>query len=218
MTATLSLPATQPLNEMEATEPVIVGVDTTSHAPHPLRWTWREYLRLSEQGFFAGRRVELIEGDVIQMAAMNGPHWAAIGQVQQVFQGIFNTGCIVTMQLPLRVSDESAPEPDIAVVRGSWRDFKENLPTTALMVVEVSDTTLRYDRSTKASLYARANIAEYWLLNVEARQLEVYRRPLEQAEKQFGWGYAEKRIYTENESAAPLEAPNSPVSVRELLP
>lgn len=184
----------------------------------PLRWTWDECLRLEEQGFFEGRRVQLIEGEIIEMGAMNGPHWVATGLVYDALRRIFNDDFVVVMGLPIKLSELSGPEPDVSVVRGHIRDYKENIPATALLVVEVSVSTLAYDRSGKMSLYAKYGIEEYWLLNVEARQLEVHRRPMVQAEMPFGFGYAERRIFGAGESVETLAAPGSPVLVSDLLP
>ena len=105
------------------------------------------------------------------------------------------------------------PEPDIAIVEGSFRDFEKNHPTTAMLVVEVSDTTLHFDRSEKLSLYASANVTEYWILDLNSRKLEVYRIP----DRSIG-RYLQKRILSENDFVSPAFAPGCEISIGDLLP
>lgn len=186
----------------------------------PLRWSSEEYHGLSEAGFFGERRVELVKGEIVEMGAMDGPHWTACVTTQDALRSVFDVGFVVAMQLPIKLQNGSEPQPDVLVVRGQARDFRNSIPTPSVvaLVVEVSASTLRYDRGDKMSLYAEARLDEYWLVDVEARRLEVYRRPIAQADARWGWSYAEKQVYTDTESVAPLAAPQSPVSVQELLP
>ncbi len=117
---------------------------------------------------------------------------------------------------PLNLGKYDDPEPDVAVVRGSGRDYLgSDNRVDALLVVEVSDTTLRFDRGKKALRYARAGIADYWVVNLRAEQLEVYREPaLREGRHQF----APALILKRGQSIAPLAAPNDPVRVDDLLP
>ena len=112
--------------------------------------------------------------------------------------------------MPLNLGRDSDPEPDLAVVRGRIEDYSDH-PTTALLIVEVSDTTLRLDRR-KAGLYAAAGIAEYWIVNLNERQVEVHRSPQADGE------YAERRVISAGESLAPLGRSTLSIKVMDLLP
>ena len=93
-------------------------------------------------------------------------------------------------QAPISLDDESEPEPDVAVVLGSQRDYGPDHPARPVLTVEVAESTLAMDRQHKGSLYARAGLADYWVVNLIDRVVEVYREPLPDAEAPFGWGYA----------------------------
>ena len=136
----------------------------------------------------------------------------------QKLQQIFSDGFLVTVQLPVKLPHLSEPEPDVAVIRGTVNDYEDELPATAVLVVEISDTTLRLDRTTKASLYAAAGIEEYWIVNLKARQLEVHRTRVENAKTKFGRAYEEKTEFKEDDSLSPLAAPDAKIAVKDLLP
>ena len=125
--------------------------------PRVRRWTLKEYYKLADEGLFRGQRVELIDGRIVQMPPMMNPHAAAIELVKRALEPAFGPAFWVRMQLPLHFGRYSAPEPDIAVVPGGPRDYSDH-PTTALLVVEVSESTLSYDRNRKAALYARYDV------------------------------------------------------------
>jgi Uma2 family endonuclease len=112
----------------------------------------------------------------------------------------------------------SEPEPDVAIIAGNVRDYVDAHPTTATLIVEVADTSLAYDRTIKASLYARAGVADYWIVNLIERQLEVYRRPTRDAAQPYGFGYAEMTVYTAAERVTPLALPLASVAVADMLP
>src|SRR5262249_26191582 len=130
----------------------------------------------------------------------------------------FGAGFHVRAQQPLRLGPRSEPVPDIAVVSGPPEDYRQQHPTTALLLMEVSDRTLWYDRRRKAGLYARAGIADYWIVNLKRRQLEVYRNPMPDAARYAGYRYSNVTILTEAETVAPLAAPQASVAVADLLP
>ena len=131
---------------------------------------------------------------------------------------IFMHGYDVRTQLPLVLDSYNKPEPDIAVVIGSIRDYANAHPTTALLVVEISDTTLRYDRTAKAALYARANIADYWIVNLGNRVLEVHRQPAPMDDMPLGFGYLSITRHIITDSVSPLAMPQATISVADLLP
>ena len=186
--------------------------------PQVHRWTCHEYHRLAELGFFEGRRVELIEGQVIDRAAMKSPHAVAIDLVDTALKAVFGHGYYIRQQKPFVVSDISEPEPDVAVVQGSIRDYAEAHPTSAALLVEVADTSISYDRTFKGSLYAKAGVSEYWIVNLVKRQLEVYRQPVADDQATYGWKYAAVSTYQAGQSVAPLNAADQWVAVVDLLP
>ncbi len=181
------------------------------------RWTVEEYERLAEQGFFANRRVELVMGEIVQMPAMRNEHAVSLSLVQEALAAAFGQGHWIRMQMPLRLGRRSMPEPDAAVVVGQPRDYRDH-PTTALLVVEISDTSLAYDRNRKAILYASAGIPEYWIVNLVHRQLEVLRMPTILPNRKRRSRYHDVTIFDPAQSVAPLALPGAAVKVIDLLP
>lgn len=187
--------------------------------PKTRRWTVDEYYRLADYGFFRGERVELVGGKIIQMAPQRDAHAAAVLLGRDALSAAFGPGHVVRPQLPLRFSPTSEPEPDLAVVAGSPRDFVgKGHPTSALLVVEVSDTTLAYDRRRKAGMYAKAGIADYWVLNLVDRQVEVHRDPVQDRKHPFGHRYATVTFHASGDAVTPLARPGGNVRVLDLLP
>jgi len=177
------------------------------------------YDRLAELGWFGDQRVELIEGRIVRMAAQLEPQVASVSLGAKAAARAFGAGYYVRFQAPLVQGKFSKPEPDLAVVRGSERDYlNSGTPTTALLVIEISDTTLRQDRGRKASIYARWGIADYWILNLVDRQLEVHRDPVRDRKYKMGFGYASIQVVKPGDSIAPLAAPQALIAVADLLP
>jgi len=186
--------------------------------PQPHRFTRAEYYQMLELGFFAGHRVELIEGEIIEMAAMKDLHAVALGIAAGTLARAF-PGHWVRNQLPLTLVNDTEPEPDLAVVAGMPRDYKgKGHPTTALLVVEIADTSLRFDRGEMASIYARAGVMDYWILNLVDSQIEVHRDPEADAAALFGFKYRTIQIWRLGESVTPLAAPGETLAVADLLP
>jgi len=182
-------------------------------------WTREEYYKMAEMGVFKpGERVELIGGRIIEMAPQYSPHFTAICLTADELRAIFATGFVIRVQGPLDVSPVSQPEPDIAVVRGAVRDYATAHPTTAELVVEVSESTLTYDRGEKASLYASAGIPDYWVLNLVDRCVEVHRAPIPMPGQPYGYGYRTRTQYFANDTVTPLAAPSGTIRVADLLP
>ena len=195
-----------------------VGRQTDSK-PSPRRWTRKEYYRMAEVGIFTpDERIELIEGEIIQMPPQNPSHSTSIRTVQEALRTTFGSGFDVRPQLPLSLGLASDPEPDIAVVRGSFRDYHIAHPSTALLVVEVSDTTLTFDRCEKAGLYARAGIQEYWIVNLPEQLIEVHRDARPNLDMPSGYGYAQITRHGAGDMVSPLAAPNATIPITELLP
>jgi Uma2 family endonuclease len=182
-------------------------------------WTLKEYYRLYDLGFFHGQRVELIEGVIVQMPAQKNFHALSIKLTGDALELAFGPGYWVRIQASLDLSPLSVPDPDLAVVKGKPRDHKTpDSPTTALLLVEVSETTLRFDRTIKSSLYARSGIADYWIVNLVDQQLEVHRNPVPDSSQRFGFGYADVSVLTATDYVTPLAAPQARIAVADLLP
>jgi Uma2 family endonuclease len=178
------------------------------------RWTREEYERLAAKGFFPpGKRVELVEGVIYDMAPQNSPHATALHVSQEVLRTLFppGSGYAVRCQSPLTLGEDSEPEPGLVVVPGSFRDYGDHHPTTALLVMEIADSSLFHDRKRKIPLYARHGIPESWLLNLIRGTLEVYRDP-------SSAGYQTRTVLRTGDSLSPLSRPDRSVRVAELLP
>lgn len=177
-------------------------------------WTREEYERLASSGAFPPEaRMELIEGVIYDMAAQNSLHATGYRLVHEALRSVFlvESGCDIRGQLPLALGEDSEPEPDVAVVRGGIRDFRDSHPTTAILVVEVADSSLLHDRKRKIPLYARAGIPEYWILNLIRRTLEVYREPCDAA-------YLSRTILRAGDTVSPLARPEIRMRIGDLLP
>ncbi len=174
------------------------------------KFTREEYYRIAEAGLFNGERVELIEGEIVQMSPIGPAHTVATHAVFACLLNLLGERFFVRMQSPLSLGD-SEPEPDVAVVPGKPGDYRDAHPTSAVLVVEVAQSSLEYDREVKGRLYAQAGIPEYWLVNLEERCVEVYRDPSPER------GYLSKRIVTPGETFTCLQKPDSPISVDSIL-
>lgn len=183
------------------------------------RWTREDYDKMIDAGIFApDERVELIDGEILAMSPQNSPHSTGVSLTEEALRAIFGQGYYVRVQMPIALDRYSEPEPDIAVVRGSPRDYRDAHPSTALLIVEVTDATLAYDRDQKGSLYARAGVEDYWVLTLRQRRVEVYRDPAPSAEARYGWSYRSVQYYTADERIAPLAVSQAWIAVADLLP
>ena len=183
------------------------------------RWTRDEYDRMIDAGVLTTEdQVELIDGEIVTMTPQKSRHATAVHLAQDVLRRAFGESVAVRAQLPLALSADSEPEPDVAVVTGSPRDYRDEHPVTALLILEVADSTLAFDRTKKASVYARAGIGDYWLLNLVDEVLEVRRFPAPSTDSPDAWGYAAVEQYSAGDQVAPLERPDYFIAVAELLP
>ena len=198
--------------------PVITRPQSQAMAsPSTWKWTRAEVIRLTELGFFNGQRVMLIDGEVLTMPPMNRDHANGILHALQIVQSAFGPNFTIRPQLPLDLGKTTDPEPDIAVVAGTPRSHPE-IPTSALLVVEVADSSLTYDLGDKANLYAAAGIADYWVLDVANQRLHVLRDPRRDAAQRFGHKYSQQQILLPTERIAPLAAPGGSILVSDLMP
>jgi Uma2 family endonuclease len=168
-------------------------------------------------GFFQGQRVMLIDGGILAMPPMNRDRANGILFALKAVQAAFGPGFTVRPQLPLDLGQTTDPEPDIAVVRGSPRDNPET-PTSAVLVIEVADSSLAYDLGDKSSLYAAASISDYWVVDVIHKRLHVFRDPKTDPVAPHGSSYSNHVFLQRGESVAPLVVPGSLIQVDDLLP
>jgi Uma2 family endonuclease len=163
-------------------------------------------------------RLELIEGEIIEKMPQKSTHTTGVRLAEEAMRAAFPTGYDVRVQMPLAVNGRSVPEPDIAVVPGSIRDYTKRHPRTAALIIEVADTTLEFDRITKAGLYARAGVEEYWIVNLIDRVLEAHRHPAPMSGKPLGHYYRSVTQYAQTDAISPLAAPDCAVAIADLLP
>src|SRR2546430_1233550 len=148
----------------------------TTYPARTRRWTRAEYGRLIEVGVFRpGEPVELLGGELIVSEPQGSAHYTAIGLIEDALCASLGSAWLVRSQGPIALDDVSEPEPDIAVTRGGRRDYSREHPARPVLVVEVAESSLQLDREHKGSLYARARLDDYWILNLVDRVLEVYR-------------------------------------------
>jgi len=183
------------------------------------RWTRIEYDRLIDLGVLQTEdRIELIGGEMIVAEPQSAEHYTAISRTASALQKVFGPGWIVRTQGPIGLDDDSEPEPDVAVVPGGMEDYRSAHPSRPVLTVEVAISSLHSDRERKGSVYARAGLADYWILNLEARVLEVYREPIEDASATYGWRYGSREVLAVGSHVSPLAAPDATVRVADLLP
>ena len=183
--------------------------------PRPRLWTTAEYYRAAELKLFhPEERLELIRGEIFRMSPQLRPHVSGVYYSSHVLEKMTDgVTCHVRTQAPITLQNNTEPEPDVAVVSGGPEDYEQSdCPAkNVLLLLEVSLSTLSFDRNRKAKIYAEDGIMDYWVLNVRARQLEVRR------DAQNGV-YQTVVVYGETESVAPLFAPQVQILVSELLP
>lgn len=155
---------------------------STAQVPRRHRHSVVEYHRMATAGLLAQEaRVELIEGEIIDRAPIASRHASIVKKLSRLFQASVGNSALVSVQDPVRLSDFSEPQPDLALLR--WRaDFYSDAHPAAddlLLVVEVSDTTLEFDRDVKLPLYARYGVAEAWLVDVDGKTITSYAKPTE---------------------------------------
>ena len=183
------------------------------------RWKRTEYERLVDNGIFVpGERIELIDGLLVVAEPQSSSHFTAVSLAQRALARAFGEGWHVRAQGPIALDDTSEPEPDVAVVRGELRDYVHAHPEDPVLVVEVSLTSLEFDRVHKSSLYARAGRPEYWIVNLVDRVVEVRRTPAPASSAPYGWDYTTVAILRPGEGARPLAAPDAQIAVLDLLP
>ncbi len=177
-------------------------------------WTVEDYNRMIDAGILQPEdRVELIEGQIVEMAAKGTAHEATITRTARVRRNSLGDQVLIRTEAPIQLDNRSEPEPDVAAVRVDSLDYADHHPTPEeiYLVIEVADTTLAKDCGTKATAYARAGIADYWVLDINDRQLHVFRDPSQT-------GYQRNVVLAEDATVAPLSFPSFSLAVNQMLP
>ncbi len=196
--------------------PRVITPPTRTQLPAVLpriRWTVEQYENLFTMGLLPEKGYELIEGDVIQTMPIKDAHSYVITMLFALMSR-FCDFSVLRSQFSLWIDEESLPEPDFAVLLSPTPTRTERgylQPADMHLVIEVSDATIDRDVTTKAVLYARAGIAEYWVIDVTGRRLLIHRIPVQD-------GYSQVTEYSETDTASPLFAPDATFNVSEILP
>ena len=192
-----------------------VILDKSDTKPH--RWTCQEFHDLGDTIALEGHSVILVDGEILDMPNPNPPHNGVVGILEMVLRIYFGAGHWVRGQSSFSTTLNTDPIPDIAVVTGSPRDYLQRDPTSALLIVEVSDSSLTYDIGEKSNLYAAAGITDYWVVNVKEPRLYVFRDPVADPSAPRGFRYNTVQTLKRGDTITPL-AGSTPIAVAELLP
>ena len=184
----------------------------STSAIHLHRWSRLEYDRMIASGVFHPEaRLELVDGEIFHMTPQGSLHDTAIQLVADALRAVFHENYAIRIQLPLALDDHSEPEPDIAVVTGTARDYKNAHPKTAILIVEIADASLSFDLENKRRLYARAGIPEYWIVNLIDQRVEVFKQPKAS-------NYLEHLAFSARESLTPIGQQQAKIDVADILP
>jgi Uma2 family endonuclease len=178
------------------------------------RFTVREYHRMGEVGILhEDERVELIDGEIVEMTPIGSPHAACVDRLNRLFSSALADRAQVRVQSPVRLDDANEVQPDISLLRMKATSYADAHPgpDDVLLVVEVADTSLEFDRTTKLSLYARFGIQEVWLVNLPDSCVEVHRRPT-------GKTYRTRALHSEGESCQPEAFTDVSLRVDDIIP
>ena len=178
------------------------------------RFTVAEYYAMAEAGILTEKdRVELLDGEIVVMAPIGNRHAFCVDWLARFWILALAERAIVRIQNPVRLNDSSEPEPDVTLL--AWRDdFYASAhpgPQDVLLLIEVADSTVDFDRNEKLRLYARAGIVEIWIVNLQDRRVETY------AESE-GEEYGSVKHYGPGESVAPLSFPDIALEVERIIP
>jgi Uma2 family endonuclease len=189
-------------------------MQTTEKTLNLRLWTVAEYHRMAEAGILEdGERVELLEGQIIWMSAKGTAHTCAVGRIDRILQNALKNRAWVSVQDPITLNDKSEPEPDISVVKIDSLDYADHHPTPSevYLIIEVADSSLKFDCETKGKAYSEAGISDYWVLDVVKRQLYVFREPTFQ-------GYQSQVTLDADAVISPLEFPDFQINIQQMLP
>jgi Uma2 family endonuclease len=174
-------------------------------------------MQLADTGLFPGKRTELIDGELLDVAPQNNPHVSGISKTIRLLVAAFDESYWVTVQSTVRLPSGDAPEPDFAVRPGP-ASADNSVQPVPLLVIEVSDDTLLFDQTIKSSLYAANAIPDYWVINVKDRQVEIYRDPVPDPTRRHGHRYSSINTFKPGSVISPLAAPDVKFEVEKMLP
>ena len=177
------------------------------------RFTVDEYYTMLETGILhEGDRVELIDGEILQMSSMGARHAATVYRIDVTLKQACGKRALVRSQLPFHVNDFSEPEPDIAVVRYRADSYGSAHPEPAdiLFLIEITDTTLQFDQNVKLPIYAEASIPEVWIVDLNSEVVSVYREPDRSK-------YRLRTDLVRDDTASPLAFPDLSLDVSQIL-
>jgi len=182
------------------------------------RWNRAEYDRLVDLGVFDNEPLELIGGQLIVAEPKGEYHSSAVNAVEYAVRAVLPAGWIVRTQAPVSLDDESSPELDVVVVPGRPADYRHAHPARPPLAIEVSDSSLAFDRQQKGSLFARAGLEDYWIVNLVDRVLEVHRDPAADVSAVFGWRYRSVVVLRPGAVVVPLAFPDVSLALSDFLP
>src|SRR3989442_2895300 len=183
------------------------------------RWTRVEYERLIDLGVFQpGERLELLDGQLVVREPQGSRHAAGIRRMLAALRHALGDAWQIDSQLPVALDADSEPEPDVAVVPPDPGTYREAHPSHAVLIVEIAENSYRIDREHKASLYARAGIADYWIIDLVHDTLEVHREPEASPAGPYRWRYRSLDTLRPPATITPLPGPTSSIPVADLLP
>ena len=181
--------------------------------PPRVKLTVDRFEKMGEAGIFGGgERIELIEGELVEMAPIGGPHFGVVNALTDILVRAVGSEGTVSVQNPIGLLPDSEPQPDVVILKPGFQGRRARIPRAAdvLLVIEVADTTLRYDTDVKLPIYARAGLPEAWVVDVSGLSIEVYRAPTPQ-------GYTSHRSARDHDAIALLQLPRIVVRVADVL-
>jgi Uma2 family endonuclease len=195
----------------------------TEHLREPPLRLWRiprlKYECMVNAGAFEPEdRVELLDGLLVAHEPQGSRHAVAVAMVRAALERAFGARYHVREDKPLALDPLSEPEPDLVVVRGHPRDYRDAHPSVPFLVVEVAEDSLALDRLRKGHLYARAGVTDYWIVNLIDEVLEVYREPTRTSSPREGWTYRRVKFVKRTGAVAPVARPRARIRVAHLLP
>jgi Uma2 family endonuclease len=187
--------------------------------PGTRRWSRLEYERLIDLGVFRpGERLELLDGALVVREPQGSRHAAAIRRVLAALRSALGDRWQIDSQLPIALDPSSEPEPDVSVVPRDPGAYRDAHPARAVLIVEIADTSYRIDRDYKLSLYARAAVPEYWIVDLPHDVVEVHCEPEASPAAPYGWRYRTVALMRRSDAIAPLIATDAAIPVVDLLP
>lgn len=189
-----------------------------SQQAKPKRFTIADYHRLTDLGFLLeGDRIELIRGELFEMAAQGTPHTFTTTRLCRQLDRLLGDSVSIRGQMPITLPSESEPEPDVVIARGHDRNYGPHhpYPEDILLIIEVTDSALEQDRTLKLSVYAEANIQHYWIANVKVNQMECHSQPYEDRSGNFA--YQTRTVILNNQRVSIPGSPEIHLNLAEIF-